>query len=126
MPSPGCIRSARPTAWTRSGIDPRTSAKYTESQFRVSTPSPNTFTELRNAFYHRAVPGDQGGELPEYAPAVQRLVIAAQPVRPHCRRVQLGIGGVQLRRDVRDPGREGFSLLDHVVEHERALEGFLG
>lgn len=50
LPSPGCIRSARPTAWTRSGIEPRTSAQYTESQFLVSTPSPRTFTEHRKHF----------------------------------------------------------------------------
>lgn len=50
FPSPGCIRSARPTAWTRSGIEPRRSAQNTESQLAVSTPSPSTFTELRNAF----------------------------------------------------------------------------
>lgn len=27
LPSSGCIRSARPTAWTRSGMEPRTSAQ---------------------------------------------------------------------------------------------------
>lgn len=30
LPSPGYIRSARPTAWTGSGINARSSAQYTE------------------------------------------------------------------------------------------------
>ncbi len=49
MPSPGRMRSARPTAWTRSGMEPRTSAQKTESHSLVSTPSPSTRTLPRKA-----------------------------------------------------------------------------
>ncbi len=57
---------------------------------------------------------------------MERLVVAAQPVRPDRLGVQLGVGCVQLRGDVGEAGRERFGLADLVVEHERAAEALFG
>lgn len=54
-----------------------------------------------------------------------RLVLAAQPVRPDRARVQLRVGGVQLRSDVGKAGRVRLGLLDDMVEDERAPEALL-
>ena len=58
FPSPVWMRRARPTAWTRSGMDPRTSAKYTLSQLWMSTPSPRTFADPRKCLAASAPPAN--------------------------------------------------------------------